>query len=215
MIDNSYFCFGNLCFRQVIGVPIGVDPGPYIANLTLWFYEYSFINSLYKSDYRRALKLNKTFRLIDDISTLNSDGTFQELFPQIYPISLTLNKENVVDMAADVLDLNISIKDGKFIVNVYDKRDKFKFLVVRLTPRFSNQSDKIGYCTFNSQIIRFCRICNNLEGIEIRVLFLVNLFVNLGFSYSKLRNTFCKCIVRHKFNEQFIRLNSIMHISSD
>ena len=51
-------------------------------------------------------------------------------------------------MEADVLDLNISIKDGKYISNVYDKRDKFKFLVVRLTPRFSNQSDNIGYCTF-------------------------------------------------------------------
>ena len=183
--------------------------------MTLWFYEYSFINSLYKSDYRRALKLNKTFRLIDDISTLNSDGTFQELFPQIYPSSLTLNKENVDDMAADVLDLNITIKGGKFIANVYDKRDKFKFLVVRLTPRFSNQSDKIGYCTYNSQIIRFCRICNNLEGIKVRVLFLFNLFVKLGFSASKLLNTFYRCIARHKFNEQFTDLNSIMPITSD
>ena len=99
--------------------------------------------------------------------------------------------------------------------SVYDKRDKFKFLVVRLTPRFSNQSEKIGYCSYSSQIIRFCRICNNLEGVEVRVLFLVNLFIKLGFSQSKLQNTFNKCIVRHKFNEQFIRLNSIMHISSD
>ena len=215
LVDNSYFCFGNLCFKQIVGVPIGVDPGPYIANLTLWFYEYSFINSLYKSDYRRALKLNKTFRLIDDISTLNSDGTFQELFPQIYPVSLILNKENVNDMAADVLDLNITIINGKFIINVYDKRDKFKFLVVRLTPRFSNQSDKIGYCTYASQIIRFSRICNNLDGIKVRVLFLFNLFVKLGFSCTKLRNTFYKCIARHKFNEQFVGLDGIMPTSSN
>ena len=37
LVDNSYFCFGDLCFRQVIGVPIVVNPGPYIANFTLWF----------------------------------------------------------------------------------------------------------------------------------------------------------------------------------
>ena len=194
-----------------------MDPGPYIANLTLWFYEYSFISSLYKSDYRRALKLNKTFRLIDDISTINSDGFFQELFSHIYPSSLTLNKENVNDMSADILDLNITIEDGKFITNVYDKRDKFKFLVVRLTPRFSNQSDKIGYCTFISQIIRFCRICNNIEGVKARILILSNLFVQLGFASTRRRSTFYKCISRHKFNEQIIGLNSIniMSISSD
>ena len=76
LVDNSYFCFGDLCFRQVISVPIGVDPGPYIANFTLWFYEFNFMSSFYKKDYRRALALRNTFRLIDDISTLNSDGVF-------------------------------------------------------------------------------------------------------------------------------------------
>ena len=60
------------------------------------------------------------------------------------------------NMAVDVLDLNITIEDGKFITNVYDKRDKFNILAVRLAPRFSNQSDKIGYCTFTSEIICFC-----------------------------------------------------------
>ena len=117
LVDNSYFCFGDLCFRQVIGVPIGVDPGPYIANFTLWFYEFNFISSLYKKDYRRALALRNTFRLIDDISTLNSDGVFQELAREIYPSSLILNKENVNDNEADILDLNISLKDGKFMIN--------------------------------------------------------------------------------------------------
>ena len=41
-----------------------------------WFYEFKFVSALDKSDFRRALKLSNTFRLIDDISTLNSDGTF-------------------------------------------------------------------------------------------------------------------------------------------
>ena len=203
LVDNSYFCLGSLYFRQVIGVPIGVDPGPYIANFTIWFYEFNFISSLYKSDYRRALKLNNTFRLIDDISTLNSDGVFQERYSKIYPSSLVLNKENNSDLEADILDLNISIKDGKFISNVYDKRDKFKFSVVRLNPRFSNQSDTTGYCTFASQFIRFARICNNLEGLRVRTLFLFRLFVSLGFFPNKLINVFQKCINRHKFIEKF------------
>ena len=54
---------------------------------------------------------------------------------------------------------------------VSDKRDKFKFSVVRLTPRFSNQSDNVGYCTFALLVIRFTRICNNIDGVRVRILF--------------------------------------------
>ena len=39
LIDHCYFTTVNQVFRQVFGDPIGVDPGPYIANLTLWYYE--------------------------------------------------------------------------------------------------------------------------------------------------------------------------------
>ena len=114
-------------------------------------------------------------------------------------------------MEADVLDLNISIKDGKYIFNVYDTRDKFKFSVVRLKPRFSNQSDNIGYCKFVSQIIRFSRICNNLvDGTKITILYLFKLLiVSLGFSSTKLLKTFRYCILRHKFNQKFIGLGNI------
>ena len=35
------------------------------------------------------------------------------------------------NLEADVLDLNITIKYGKFISNVYNKRDMFEFTVVR------------------------------------------------------------------------------------
>lgn len=52
-MDNCFFKLGNLVFRLIIGVPIGVDPGPYyIANLTLWYYGNKYLESLlYKVDY--------------------------------------------------------------------------------------------------------------------------------------------------------------------
>ena len=67
---------GNMIFKQIIGVPIGVNPGPFIANLTLFYYEYKYLDKLYKTDYFSAKRLNNTFRLIDDITTVNSDGVF-------------------------------------------------------------------------------------------------------------------------------------------
>ena len=120
---------GSEVFRQIIGVPIGVDPGPYIANLTLWYYENGYLEKLYKRDYFSARMLGKTFRLIDDITSINSDGVFGQHVGNIYPTSLTLNKENKEDSSANVLDLNVSIVDGKFKVSVYDKRDDMQYVL--------------------------------------------------------------------------------------
>ena len=76
-------------------------------------------------------------RLIDDISSLNSDDIFQELVTcEIDPSSLVLNKENDSDNGADIPDLNVSLKDSKFIYNVYDKRDKFNFFCCSVDSTF-------------------------------------------------------------------------------
>ena len=76
-------------YHQHIGVPIEINPGPYIANLTLWYFDDRFLDSAYKSKFYIVRKSNNTFRLIDDIiTTLNSDGYLEEYFKLIYPESL-------------------------------------------------------------------------------------------------------------------------------
>ena len=134
-----------MIFKQDIGVPIGIDPGPLIANLTLWYFEYLYMSNLYKRDYASARKMNLTYRLIDDITSINSDGVFQKHCTEMYPSSLILNKENTVDVSADVLDLSIEIEIDKFKVSVYDKRDKYKFNVIRFSPKQSNIPGRMGY----------------------------------------------------------------------
>ena len=58
ILDNSYFSVGSICFQQSIGVPIGVDCAPPMANLTLFRYEYEYISKLMKSNYRKALEVH-------------------------------------------------------------------------------------------------------------------------------------------------------------
>ena len=135
LIDNCYFTLGSKIFRQTIGVLIGVDLAPFIANLTLWFYENKYLEKLYKRDYYSARMMGKTFRLIDDITTVNSDDVFSQHVGDIYPASLTLNKENEVNDKANILDLNVSICDGKVRVKVYDKRDDFPFQIVQFSRK--------------------------------------------------------------------------------
>ena len=81
---------------------------------------------------RSACELNLTFRLIDDITSINSDDVFEKPCAGMYPRSFILNKENSVDSGANVLDLTTEIGgDSKFKVSVYDKKDSYKFNVIR------------------------------------------------------------------------------------
>jgi hypothetical protein len=204
LIDNCYFVIGDLVFRQLVGVPIGIDAGPYIANLTLWYYENKFLDSTYKSKYFIVKKLNYTYRLIDDITSLNSDGYFEQYFKEIYPDSLTLNKENIDDsINANVLDLNISIINGKFCSQVYDKRDNFNFGIVQYQPLASNQASSVAYGVFNSQIVRYSRICSDLTSFSGRVDRIFKDFIKLGFKRARLYKLYHRIILKHELYVKF------------
>ena len=120
-----------------------------------------------------------------------------------YPTSLTLNKENEVDTAANVLDLDISVENGKFLCKVYDKRDNFKFDIVQFQPLSSNQASSVLYGTFNSQIVRFSRICNDIGPFSNRVLRITNDLIELGYKRERLCRIFATVVRKHKLVEKF------------
>ena len=203
LMDNCYFTLGHLIFRQIIGVPIGVDPGPYIANLTLWFFENKYLEKLYKTDYFSAKLLNRTFRLIDDITAVNADGVFQKHLDKIYPSSLFLNNENLIDSRAHVLDLDININNGSFEVCLYDKREDFPFDIVQFAPASSNVPRNILYGVFGTQVIRYFRICSNFDHYENRISKLIQIFLDLGYNKQLLKNVYYRSYYKHKFSDKF------------
>ena len=113
-------------FRQVIGIPMGTDCAPFLANLYLYALEFEFLEKLTKQDIRLARKFSKTFRYIDDLSMFNSDGLMDTYKTQIYPL-LILNNENKSDLKATILDLDLTIVNNHIISKIYDKRYDFNF----------------------------------------------------------------------------------------
>ena len=72
---------------------------------------------------------NSTSRYLDDL--LNIDNNFFDgMVNRIYPSELQLNKANVSDTEASILDLHLSISDGFLQIKSYDKRDVFDFDIV-------------------------------------------------------------------------------------
>ena len=72
----------NRVFRQCIGIPMGTDCAPLIANLFLFYYEYNFMKGFIKTNINLAKRFSTTVRYIVDLLTLNSTR-FQEEIPNI------------------------------------------------------------------------------------------------------------------------------------
>ena len=81
-----------------------------------WFFQLTC-----KSD----LKLVQTTR--NDLFAVNDNGNFQRILQDIYPKEMIVSNTNISNSKCSYLDLLISVYQGKFKVNLYDKRDGYKF----------------------------------------------------------------------------------------
>ena len=112
LLDNIYIRFGTKLYRQIVGIPMGTNCAPLVADLFLFCYERNFMTSL--SDIKQAEIIEafkSTSRYLDDL--LNIDNPyFEGMFSRIYPPEPQLNKANTSDTEAPFLDLHLSISNG-------------------------------------------------------------------------------------------------------
>ena len=59
LIDNSFVEHNGKVYRQIIGIPMGTNAGPQIANIFLHVYEFDYIKAL--QDSRDDVNLKKNF----------------------------------------------------------------------------------------------------------------------------------------------------------
>ena len=84
LIDNIYVRFGSSVFRQVIGIPMGTNSAPLLADLFLHTFEYDFMVKTMKQDITKAIQFSNTFRYIDDLFSINNVN-FGNCISAIYP----------------------------------------------------------------------------------------------------------------------------------
>ena len=112
---------------------------------------------------------------------------------QIYPTELQLNKANSSDTEAPFLDLNLSITNGIVSSKIYDKRVDGD---VPCSP---------SYGVYISQLIRFARVCYNVDDFNNRNLFLTAKLLKQGYRYHKIRKSFSN--FHHRHSELIVKYN--------
>jgi len=156
LIKQCYFQFANLVLRQVIGIPMGIDPAPLWANLYLYWYEQKHVSSLMKTNQANARLYKYASRFIDDQCNLNDSSQFKTSCQAIYPRELQVKCEHE-GQHATFLELDITIENGIFVYKLFDKRDEFPFSIVRMPDLSGNIPDHVFYGSVMSEFLRIAR----------------------------------------------------------
>ena len=199
------FQFSTKLYRQIVGIPMGTNCAPLVADLFLFCYERDFMKSL--SDVKQAEIIEafkSTSRYLDDILNIDNPD-FEGMVNRIYPLELQLNKANTSDTEAPFLDLHLSISNGFVSSKIYDKRDEFDFDIVNFPFLDGDIPRSTSYGVYISQLIRFARVSSHVADLNARNKSLTAKLLQQGYGYHKLRKTFSKFYRRHyelvsKFN---------------
>ena len=156
-MENIHVQFDGMVYQQIVGISIGTNCAPLIADLFLYCYERDFMSDLHKSKRHNLIDMfNDTSRYLDDIFTIDNTE-FEKYIPDIYPAELRLNKANTSDKETSFLDLNIKVIGSDIHTSVYDKRDDFRFPIVNF-PWLSGDVPRLpSYGIYISQLFRFAR----------------------------------------------------------
>ena len=169
LVDNIYVRFGGQLFRQMVGIPMGTNCAPLLADLFLYSYENEFLDKLIKEGKRKLTRrFNLSYRYIDDLISFNHKR-FKEFISDIYRKELTISETTESTSVASYLDPFMS----------------------------SNIPSAPAFGVYASQLVRYARCCSSYSDFLIRHRALVKRFLSQGYKVNRLSNTFKKFYGRH------------------
>jgi len=152
--DDIFIEFGGTIFQQTVGIPMGINRAPLLADLFLHSYEVEFVQKLFRNREKKlSQSFNYTFLYIDDILSLNNKN-FSTFLLLIYPVELVDKDTTDYPNSASYLDLYLEHAiNGTLTTKRYDKRDDFNFPIVNYPFLDSNIPSSPAYGVYMSQLI--------------------------------------------------------------
>ena len=101
--------------------------------------------------------------------------------------------------------MNLSITNGIVSSKIYDKRDDFNFEIITFPFLDGDVPRSPSYGVYSSQLIRFARVCSNVDDFNNRSLLLTAKLLKQGYRYHKIQKAFSKFYHRH--SELIVKYN--------
>ena len=114
-------------YHHTVGIPMGTNCAPSVADLFLYLFEADFVQHLQKRNIYKFKKQNKksfnhTFRYIDDVLSLNNPK-FNYYIDVMYPEELEIKDTTDSPKWANYLDLRLEFDEEGKLYTRHDKRD--------------------------------------------------------------------------------------------
>ena len=197
IVSEVFVSFGGLLFKQIKGIPMGGNCSPLLADLFLTHCEFLFMTNLLKNKkFGLAKLLSSTSRYIDDVCLANYKH-FDLIIDRIYPSDLIAERNGDDDKIVDYLDVKINVSDNRLHTSVFHKVDDFKFPVILLTFPESMIPLKMGLNIFASQIIRYLRICSDLNDFIDKAKKTASILLSRGYLKTDLQYFLEKFVSHH------------------
>ena len=198
LVDNIFVVFAGKVFQQIVGIPMGTNCAPLLADIFLYSYEAELIQSLLSTGRKQlASRFNFTYRYIDDVLSINNPE-FENYLDQMYPVELEIKETTESNTSASYLDLFLSIgRNGQLHTSIYDKRDDFNFHITNFPFLSSNIPTSPAYGVFIPQLIRYARACSSYGCFILRATRLSNKLLEQGYVKERLKSSLRKFYGRY------------------
>ena len=118
LIDNIFVEFGGRIFQQTIGIPMGTNCAPSLADLFLYSYEAEFVQSLLQAGKKHlAQQFSFTYRYIDDALSLKNTK-FAEYLEFIYTRELEIKETTETAASSSYLDCYLYIDNKSLLLGI-------------------------------------------------------------------------------------------------
>lgn len=219
LVENTYvFNKGGALYRQLIGLPMGTNCAPALANLYLYYYESMYVSRVEeKSGREAAQQYHMTFRLIDDVLSVDNPlwaETISKPFENggIYPAALILNPTNLTKLGAEFIGVQADASTNRFHTSVYDKRSTFPFEVRRYPYMASLIPSYIPYNVFTGQCHYTYRICSGSQSFVDAAVVVARRCVHNGCRKHKITDRFKAFVGQHVRKFAKMKLSKITKI---
>ena len=176
LLDNTFIKFDSNLYRQTVGIPMGTNCAPLVADVFLFCCERDFMLPLSGNNQTDIIEAwYSTSRYLDDLLYINNPY-FEQMVGQIYPNELQSNKANPSVTEAPFLDLNLSTTNGIVSSKIHDN-----FEIVNFPFLDGDVPRSPSYGVYISQLIRFARVCSNVDDFNNRNLFLTAKVLKQGY----------------------------------
>ena len=179
---------------------MGTNCAVFVANLFCFTYEYQFIAQLVRLEQLVLLRMFiYSLRVIDDLISvanpvfgdyLSLEYTDAHGVVGIYPVFLTVTREQDSTNKVSFLDISVEFGDGHWFTTVYDKREHPPLSRVR-SVKFPHASCFLSvrakYGIITSRLHCYSRICQRKQDFIARTQLFLREFRTQGYAVRKMR----------------------------